>query len=238
MRVSHRDIDLLLAVVGEAASWQGPQPFELPVIERLRLLVPSDRAGYFEYRVPSYQELYRVRNHLDYGWSRFVSEAGPHVVWPLDDKLRWKTRYPLKWSDFVDPRQRLNHPWYVEVMRRTGVDHEIKLWLPSPDGVVRGFSLTREQGRPDFDERDRDVLGLLRNHLAAIRERWEQRRNTPGLTQREVEVLSLVREGLTNAEIAQRLVVSTTTVRSHLEKIFEKLDVHTRTAAVARAFHS
>jgi ATP/maltotriose-dependent transcriptional regulator MalT len=50
-------------------------------------------------------------------------------------------------------------------------------------------------------------------------------------------VLSLVREGLTNAEIAQRLVVSTTTVRSHLEKIFEKLGVHTRTAAVARAFH-
>jgi DNA-binding NarL/FixJ family response regulator len=59
----------------------------------------------------------------------------------------------------------------------------------------------------------------------------------PGLTQREVEVLSLVREGLTNAEIARRLVVSTTTVRTHLENIFEKLDVHTRTAA-ARALHT
>ena len=235
--LAHRDVDLLLAVVGEAASCDGPQPFELPVLERLRLLVPSDRAGYFEYRVPG-GELYRVRTHPDMGWSRFVSEAGPQAVWPLRDKLWWRTSYALKWSDFVGRRQRLRHPWYLEVMRRTGVEHELKFWLPSPEGVVRGFSLTREPGRADFQERDRDVLRLLRCHLAAIRERWEQRRRVPGLTPREVEVLGLVREGLTNAEIAQRLVVSTTTIRRHLENIFEKLDVHTRTAAIARAFNS
>ena len=144
----------------------------------------------------------------------------------------------MKWSDFVSCRKRLSHSWYVDVMQRTGVEHEIKFWLPGPDGVVRGFYLTREQRRPDFDERDRDVLWLLCSHLAAIRERWEQRRNVPGLTRREVEVLSLVREGLTNAEIAQRLVISKPTVRRHLENSFEKLDVRTRTAAIARAYHS
>jgi DNA-binding NarL/FixJ family response regulator len=53
-----------------------------------------------------------------------------------------------------------------------------------------------------------------------------------------MEVLSLVREGLTNAEIAQHLVVSTTTIRKHLENIFGKLGVHTRTAAVVHAFFS
>jgi ATP/maltotriose-dependent transcriptional regulator MalT len=47
-------------------------------------------------------------------------------------------------------------------------------------------------------------------------------------------VLGLVALGLTNGEIASRLVVSRTTVRTHLENIFGKLDVHTRTAAVAR----
>jgi DNA-binding CsgD family transcriptional regulator len=55
-----------------------------------------------------------------------------------------------------------------------------------------------------------------------------------GLSTREREVLALVRDGLRNAEIAEALWVSPATVRKHLENIYEKLDVHTRTAAVAR----
>jgi DNA-binding CsgD family transcriptional regulator len=51
-------------------------------------------------------------------------------------------------------------------------------------------------------------------------------------------VVRLLREGLTNQEIAERLIISTGTVRTHLEHVFEKLGVHTRTAAVARAFGS
>lgn len=54
------------------------------------------------------------------------------------------------------------------------------------------------------------------------------------LTAREHEVVLLVAEGLTNADIARRLWISPGTVRRHLENVFSKLDVHTRTAAVAR----
>ena len=52
------------------------------------------------------------------------------------------------------------------------------------------------------------------------------------LTRREREVLVLVAEGLTNAEIGTRLWISAGTVRRHLENVFAKLEVHTRTAAV------
>jgi DNA-binding CsgD family transcriptional regulator len=55
------------------------------------------------------------------------------------------------------------------------------------------------------------------------------------LTRREREVLSLVAEGMTNAEIGARLWISAGTVRRHLENVYSKLGVHTRTAAVRAA---
>lgn len=57
-----------------------------------------------------------------------------------------------------------------------------------------------------------------------------------GLTEREVEVLRLVAEGLTNKQIAQRLSLSEKTVSRHLSNIFTKIDVTSRAAATAFAF--
>jgi DNA-binding CsgD family transcriptional regulator len=54
-----------------------------------------------------------------------------------------------------------------------------------------------------------------------------------GLTVRELEVLDWVACGKTNQEIAVLLVISPHTVRTHLEHVYEKLGVHSRTAALA-----
>ncbi|HEU5200793.1 MAG TPA: LuxR C-terminal-related transcriptional regulator, partial [Ktedonobacterales bacterium] len=52
-----------------------------------------------------------------------------------------------------------------------------------------------------------------------------------GLTAREVDVLRLLAAGLTNKQIAQRLVMSPHTVNIHVQSIYSKVDVHTRSAA-------
>jgi DNA-binding CsgD family transcriptional regulator len=58
------------------------------------------------------------------------------------------------------------------------------------------------------------------------------------LTRRELEVVAMLAEGETNARIAQRLVVSEDTVKSHVKHILRKLDVHNRSQAVSRYFQA
>ena len=55
------------------------------------------------------------------------------------------------------------------------------------------------------------------------------------LSQREVEVLNVVADGASNAEIARMLHISETTVKAHMSRIFSKLEVNDRTAVVTAA---
>jgi len=56
-----------------------------------------------------------------------------------------------------------------------------------------------------------------------------------GLSRRELEVLQLMAEGLSNQEIAGRLFLSLSTIKTHSSRVFEKLDVKRRTQAVEKA---
>ena len=56
-----------------------------------------------------------------------------------------------------------------------------------------------------------------------------------GVSERELEVLELMAEGLSNKEIAEKLFVSLNTIKTHSSNVFEKLDVKRRTQAVEKA---
>jgi DNA-binding CsgD family transcriptional regulator len=97
--------------------------------------------------------------------------------------------------------------------------------------LTRAFVLSRT-GRSRFTERDRQVPWTLRPHLVRL---LVPSPASSVLTQREREILSWVQRGRTTKEIARELVISTGTVRKHLENIFSKLGVHTRLAAITKA---
>src|SRR6185503_20059787 len=62
--------------------------------------------------------------------------------------------------------------------------------------------------------------------------------NAAGLTNRQMEVLALMTDGLANAEIADRLFISAKTVDHHVSAILAKLDAHTRAEAVSVALQT
>lgn len=242
MRLSGGDVDGLLRVTREIAAHDQAEPFCVAAIDLLTNVVRADQAGYYEYRVRANHHhrgtyeagtLFNVKQPgVEPPWSDCVRDAW--WEWPLNDFRNSHRKRALRFSDgFASANERRRNPWYQIVMRPSGVAHEIDVWLPAPDGTVRGFFFVREDGRRDFSERDRTFLTILRPHLAAMRSLWQQRHLPPGLTRREAELLELVRVGLSNREIAERLVISPETVRKHLWNLFKKIGVHNRTAAAA-----
>ena len=107
---------------------------------------------------------------------------------------------------------------------------------------VAGLGAVAGRRRLGFNERDCARLELLRPHLAFLYRHACQpapapppEPGPPGLTPREHEVMHWLACGKTDAEIAALLSISPRTVQKHLEHVYVKLGVETRTAAVMRA---
>lgn len=90
------------------------------------------------------------------------------------------------------------------------------------------------------DELFRAIRGTARGETVlapAVAATLVRRASAPGpvLTDREVEIVELLAQGMANKEMAKRLLVSEATVKSHLSHIYAKLGVETRAGAVAAA---
>lgn len=109
-----------------------------------------------------------------------------------------------------------HHERFLQQLRR---QIPAEVWAVHYDA---GSRLTPDQAVDEAEQRTAELAARATLHGS-------------GLTDRELEVLHALALGLTNAEIAAQLVVSTRTVHAHLRSIFAKLGVTTRTAAAHQA---
>jgi len=119
---------------------------------------------------------------------------------------------------------------------------EQALALAEPGGFVRAFV---DKGAPMTELlRQAAGRGLAKGYVARLLQAWGKtldpdlpvaRVMVEPLTGRELEVLRLLVAGLSDREIAQELTIALSTAKSHAHKVYRKLDVNSRTQAVARA---
>jgi len=240
--VKDRDLRGLLDVIDAARSTDVAEGLPLAVLDRVRALVACDMVSFVEFN--SARQIHFV--------AQGVGDDGEEDDIPGDETAFWAhywdclaCSYPDRsgddrsvtmLSDFYTPQQWHNTGIYSDYFAAFGIEHDMMLCISAPTGRSRRLILFRGRGL-DFDGHDRLLLSLLRAHLNELYQELERaRRPVPTLTTRQWELLHLVASGRTNAEIARELVVSSDTVRKHMENIFGRLHVTNRTAAIAQAF--
>lgn len=325
--LSTGDAERLLRFVAEAETIGGDEPFTGELLTELGHLIEGDWVTYTEVDHVRRRSLFYLQRPSDeqdgsdqiedHDWE-LMNEHPVCQRWRRDGHFR-----ALRLSDVTTRSELRKNRYFAEYFRPWGIEHELKVRLPSPPWHARTFMFNRNAGR-DFTTRDRLVLDLLSPHfsrlwraartrrllasaLAALESaseseprgivllgaggdvefaappalrlladffgdsgarlpaqvaRWldsgstalkalrddreltiersngalvlQERRLEVELTAREREILAWVARGKTNPEIAELLWLAPSTVRKHLENVYAKLGVNTRTAAVAR----
>ena len=144
-------------------------------------------------------------------------------------------------SDFLSRCDFHRLSLYGEYFRCIPVEYQIAFGLPTTSPEVVGIALNRAER--DFTEYERGLLSAIHYPLATALQRARQRQcarqATAGaladLTDQEIRILRLAAHGRTNNAIAHTLDISPRTVAKHLEHIYRKLDVNSRTSAVFAA---
>jgi DNA-binding CsgD family transcriptional regulator len=243
--LSQADLAGVLSFVAEAGEHEGPELFPRHLLGRLKQLIAADGIGY--------QESDHAANCVTFFVETPEVSLAPSTYEllgslirhdPLRERLHRSEHGAVRLSDFLSVRAVEQNPFWAEALRSYGPyggPYHLRLWLKAPEGRGRMIGFVRP--KRDFSARDRTLLELLRPHLSRLRVNAELRRlavlEAPDgleLTPRELEVVRWVARGKTNAEIAALLFISLGTVRRHMDNVFSKLGVHTRTAAVAQTF--
>jgi DNA-binding CsgD family transcriptional regulator len=253
-RLRERDLAASLSYLRGLYARRDTEGFKRHVLETITDLIPSELTTYNELDLrtsknvwdweptpPDFAELTQV-------FALYMDE-NPCVAYYRRTGNGRATRI----SDFLTQRELRRLGYYSEYLRRVGLEHRMSVVLPAPPRSAIALALGRS-GK-DFSERDRLLLDLLRPHLmqahsnaAALTEPRQEEGACPtkdhlsvgslrllGLTGREAEILLGIARGRTNTEIAAGLYLSPLTVKTHLQHLYRKLGVGSRTEALSRA---
>ena len=233
-----------------AAAEEGPRPFPEPVVAALRRVVACETVAYREWGEHGIRDRSFAPEGLDERraiWDEYprlrCEDPHPSEVTSGASAVasaRRRTGEPLVLSEAVSRRWFRSAGLYFELMRPFGIRDVLKLFLPGYGGGAVESALVFDTSARGFTDGDRTTLTLLAPVLAQLQRNAylrgkleESGRRLRRLTPRELTVLAHAAAGETTAQIAGALFIGPSTVRKHLEHVYEKLEVPNRAAATA-----
>ncbi len=194
--------------------------------EMLRALVVEDDAGWRSILSELLSDAgYEARLASSFGEAAGYLRREKYALAVMDLSLsgNWNSEIA---AEELDGYQLLNST------RVQGIPTIVVSGVATPEDIQKVYD---EQDIFAYLEKQAFDRTVFRRLLEEIRSSHKVSSELDALTGREQEVLDLLAQGWTNKEIAERLVITNNTVKRHLKAIFEKLGVHTRSAAAAKA---
>jgi len=159
---------------------------------------------------------------------------------PITFKLQ-QHRRAVRVTDVMPQSQLVRTEFFNDFLARDGLYWGVNLYAWSGDRNIGDMRIWRDRRRENFDRNDLELLNLVRPALvAALRRcraaagRADAAAAGPGsslssvLSAREGEVSQLAAAGMSDKDIARRLGISISTVRTHIDHAFRKLNVNNR----------
>lgn len=178
---------------------------------------------------------------------------------PITHKLRLK-RSATRVNDIMPQRELMKTEFYNDFLAIDGLHYGINLYAYDNSENIGDFRIWRKKGHSNFDDKSIYILNLIKpyfcNAMRNIRH-YEKALNLEQcnklednevsvekimhkfmLTQREAQITLELLQGNKDAEIAEKLFIAFSTLRTHIKHIFQKLEVNSRTLLINKIINS
>lgn len=169
---------------------------------------------------------------------------------PITFKLQ-QHRYAVRVTDVMPQAELRQTEFFNDFLAKDGLYWGVNLYAWDGPCNIGDLRIWRDKRRENFSNNDINLLNLVRPALIAALRRCRGELQAPTasshrvegshwsdtssvLSPRESEVATLVARGMNDKEIARHLGIALTTVRTHIDHAFQKLDVHNRISLVQK----
>lgn len=248
--LSNRKLAMLSEVFAVLAERQDQREIRALVGELLLRLLSADQYASYLWSEPVEQFTQRIAiNMSDSNLSCYEAYYQYHD--PITHLLRERTT-PTLVTDIMPQKELMRSEFFNDFLSRDGLHWGVNLHVRIAGEGTGDLRIWRGRGRDNFDAEDLAVLQLVAPSFRAALRRClglsaandvecfapsndiREDEDTGTLTSRELEVARLVADGLSDKEVAERLCISFTTVRTHLKAVFGKLGVDSRVKLATR----